>query len=179
MQKFDSVIRNSEFFANFVSLKYLPRWVVLLIDISLSIAAFVVAVEIAGRISHTSYSNEWIGNVFRLSLFIILQVIFFRAFHTYSGVLRYSSFVDAQKILMAITANVLIVTFVNLVYHTFTYTKLYTYSELLIYSILAFVFLFLIRLTVKTFYDFVTQRSDSITPVMIYEIGRASCRERV
>jgi len=69
---------------------------------------------------------------------------------------------------MAISANVLLYVLINLFYHTFTLTIVFTYTELLIYSILAFVFLFLLRLTVKTLYDFMTQRGDIIIPVMIF-----------
>lgn len=168
MQRFDSLIQNSVFFDNFVSLKYLPRWVVLLIDVILSLSALVIAMILVHRLRPGDAFTVLLPESRKILLFMVIQVIFFRVFHTYSGVLRYSSFVDAQKILMAITANVMTIILINLIYHSATYLKLFAYSELVVYSILSFVFLFLIRLTVKSVYDFITQRSEFIKPVMIY-----------
>jgi len=42
------------------------------------------------------------------------------------------------------------------------------YSELVVYGVLSFLFLLMIRLLVKTTYDYLTQRGDYLTPVMIY-----------
>lgn len=168
MPKNYSGFNKNDFFDNFVSLKYLPRWVVLIIDVTLSLTALLVAVWLEDLIKVSNDAFSIVDISPKAGLFIFFQVIFYRIFHTYSGVLRYSSFVDAQKILMAISANVLLYVFINLFYHTFTLTIVFTYTELLIYSILAFVLLFLLRLTAKTLYDFMTQRGDIIIPVMIY-----------
>jgi FlaA1/EpsC-like NDP-sugar epimerase len=168
MQRFDSALYNSEFFANFVSLKYLPRWVVLIIDVTLTAAALVIAIWLESLIRQSGEPFEPLSDSLRIGFFLSLQVLFFRVFHTYSGVLRYSSFVDAKKILMALTANIAVSGLFNLIYHSITYIKLFTFSEFIIYTILAFFFLFLLRLTVKTLYDYITQRSEVITPVMIY-----------
>jgi FlaA1/EpsC-like NDP-sugar epimerase len=168
MPKNYALFNKSDFFDNFVSLKYLPRWVVLVIDIILSVSALLIAIILEDRIRISSESIPIVDQWQKLLVFVFFQVIFYRIFHTYSGVLRYSSFVDAQKILMAISVNVLFYVLINLFYHTFTLRILFTFTELLIYSILAFVFLFLLRLTVKTLYDYVTQRGEVIIPVMIY-----------
>ncbi len=168
MPKNYTVFNKSDFFDNFVSLKYLPRWVVLVIDVILSVSALIIAILLEDRIRISAEATPLIEQWQKIVVFVLLQVVFYRIFHTYSGVLRYSSFVDAQKILMAISVHVLMYVLVNLFYHTFTLRILFTFTELLIYSILAFVFLFLLRLTVKTLYDFITQRGEVIIPVMIY-----------
>ncbi|OJX83869.1 MAG: hypothetical protein BGP01_10710 [Paludibacter sp. 47-17] len=168
MPKNYTVFNKSDFFDNFVSLKYLPRWVVLVIDVILSVSALIIAILLEDRIRISAEATPLIDQWQKIVVFVLLQVVFYRIFHTYSGVLRYSSFVDAQKILMAISVHVLMYVLVNLFYHTFTLRILFTFTELLIYSILAFVFLFLLRLTVKTLYDFITQRGEVIIPVMIY-----------
>ncbi|MCE1157044.1 MAG: polysaccharide biosynthesis protein, partial [Bacteroidales bacterium] len=131
-------------------------------------SALIIAILLEDRIRISAEATPLIDQWQKIVVFVLLQVVFYRIFHTYSGVLRYSSFVDAQKILMAISVHVLMYVLVNLFYHTFTLRILFTFTELLIYSILAFVFLFLLRLTVRSLYDFITQRGEVIIPVMIY-----------
>jgi FlaA1/EpsC-like NDP-sugar epimerase len=104
----------------------------------------------------------------RLGLIIISQIIFFWLFHTYSGVLRYSGYVDAAKLLFAVLLNVLLLSLVNYIINLVSSICLLYYSALLIYAVLAFLLLFILRLGVKTIYDFFTQNSGQITPVMIF-----------
>jgi FlaA1/EpsC-like NDP-sugar epimerase len=103
-----------------------------------------------------------------MGIIIFLQILFFWLFHTYSGVLRYSGYVDAAKLLFAVSINVVLISIANFIIY-FTLNKfIFYYSTLLIYAILSFLLLFILRLVVKTIYDFFTQNSGQIIPVMIY-----------
>ncbi len=168
MKKVDHIFLESPFFSKFVALKYLPRWIVLLIDVLLSVVAVLIAVYVAALLKTEHFGELGLQDVTRLSIFITLQIVFFRVFHTYSGVLRYSSFVDAVKIFFAFLANILLVSLINLLMYSTSYKVLMYYSELLIYGVLSFLFLLMLRLLVKTIYDFLTLQSDIITPVMIF-----------
>ncbi len=168
MKKVDPVFLDSPFFSKFVSLKYLPRWIVLLIDVILSVSALFIAIYVAQRLKTEHIGTLGIEYVPRITILILLQIIFFRVYHTYSGVLRYSSFVDAVKIFFSIFTNVILISIINLVMISISNNVLVYFSELAIYSILSFLFLLMLRLLVKTLYDFLTQQSDVIIPVMIY-----------
>ena len=168
MKKVDPLFLESPFFSKFVALKYLPRWIVLLIDVLLSVAAALIAVYVVAMLKTQHFGVLGMQDVSRLSVLITLQIIFYRVFHTYSGVLRYSSFVDAVKIFFAVLTNILLISFLNLLMYSTSYEVLMYYSELLVYGVLSFLFLLMLRLLVKTMYDFLTQQSDIITPVMIY-----------
>ncbi|MDO9635125.1 MAG: nucleoside-diphosphate sugar epimerase/dehydratase, partial [Paludibacter sp.] len=72
------------------------------------------------------------------------------------------------KIFFSVTINVLIITLINLVLTSLSKGVFVSYSELIIYGILSFLFMFLVRLLGKTSYDYLTQRGEYITPVMIY-----------
>jgi len=50
------------------------------------------------------------------TIVMLLQILLFWAFHTYSGVLRYSSFVDTVRILFSIVVNIIVLIGVNLVF---------------------------------------------------------------
>jgi FlaA1/EpsC-like NDP-sugar epimerase len=89
-------------------------------------------------------------------------------FHTYSGVLRYSSFVDAIKLLFSVVATVLLLIIVNWIFIEFYGTTFYFLSTLLMYGVFCFLMLFFLRLGVKTVYDYFADGYGKITPVMIY-----------
>lgn len=168
MRKVDPSLLESTIFSKFVAMKYLSRWIVLLFDMALSILAYVIAVYVAEKIKTDQLINPGFTNPQRMIILMFFQLIFYWSFHTYSGVLRYSSFVDAMKILLSIVFNVLFICTVNLILVSLSKGVLFYYSELVIYSTLSFLFLLLTRLFVKSFYDYLTQRGDYITPVMIY-----------
>jgi len=97
-----------------------------------------------------------------------LQIFFFWIFHTYSGVLRYSSYVDATKLLLAVFFNIGILSLTNFLVFITTSKVMFYYTTLMIYAVLSFLLLFILRLSVKSIYDYFTQNSDQITPVMIF-----------
>ncbi|MDR1585037.1 MAG: SDR family NAD(P)-dependent oxidoreductase, partial [Prevotellaceae bacterium] len=104
----------------------------------------------------------------RLAVVLVLQVIFFWAFHTYSGVLRYSSYIDATKLLFAVLANVIVLCVVNFLLNSTVGILLFHYYSIIAYGFSAFIFLFCLRLGVKMIFDFYTHNFDQIIPVMIY-----------
>lgn len=165
---------NSDVFSHLTNLKYLPRWVVLVFDVFLCFLSYYISFYISSRI----YNNELdvrILSVFeRFGIIITLQLFFFWFFHTYSGVLRYSSYVDASKLLMAVFFNIGIISLANFIVYVFTTYQMFYYSTLLIYGVLSFLMLFFIRLAVKIIYDYFTQNSGQIIPVMIFGIQSAA-----
>ena len=168
MKKVDPALLESSVLSKFVAMKYLSRWIVLLFDMALSVLAYFIAVYVAENIKTDQYINPDFSNAQRMTILMFFQLIFYWSFHTYSGVLRYSSFVDAMKILLSILFNVLFIFAVNLILVSLSKGMLFYYSELIIYGTLSFLFLLLTRLLVKSFYDYLTQRGDHISPVMIY-----------
>lgn len=168
MKNVDPSLLDSPAFSKFVAMKYLPRWIVLLLDISMSVLAYTIAVYVAEKIKSDQSISIDITNIQRISFLMFFQLIFYWSFHTYSGVLRYSSFVDVIKIFFSIFFNVILISLINLILTSLSKGLFINYSELIIYGILSFLFLLLIRLLVKSSYDHLTQRGDHITPVMIY-----------
>jgi len=159
---------NSDAFSHLTNLKYIPRWVVLLFDILLCLVSYYISFHISSMIYNTSLDDRIFTVFQRLGIIMSLQIFFFWIFHTYSGVLRYSSYVDATKLLMAVLLNTGIISIVNFIIFTTTSNLMFYYSTLLIYAVLSFLLLFILRLAVKSIYDYFTQNSGQITPVMIF-----------
>jgi len=165
---FDIFTSGSSVFTRFVSLKYLPRWFVLVIDILLCSTALLFAEYLAFEMKGNTLKIAKDISMQQFGVILLVQIIFFGIFHTYSGVLRYSSFVDATKIFFSVLSNVLFFSLINLFYISGSGNVFVFYSVLVAYGILAFMFLLILRLFTKTFYDFFIQRGDYITPVMIF-----------
>jgi len=161
-------IKKSDIFSHFISIKYLPRWFVLMVDLSLSIFAFIFSYFIVSNLSITHNDVIYLPLSCRLGILLFFQLIFFWIFHTYSGILRYSGYVDAVKLLLAVFSNVALLGFFNLLVQTSFDIQLFYYYSLLFYGVISFFLLFIVRLSVKTMFDFISENSGNTLPVMIY-----------
>ena len=158
----------SDIFSHLNNLKYIPRWIVLFVDILICLISYNISCYISSRLYNNALDFRIFSTFQRMGIIIFLQILFFWLFRTYSGVLRYSGYVDAVKLLFAVSINVVLISIANFIIY-FTLNKfIFYYSTLLIYAILSFLLLFILRLVVKTIYDFFTQNSGQIIPVMIY-----------
>jgi FlaA1/EpsC-like NDP-sugar epimerase len=161
-------LKNSDIFSHLVSFKYLPRWVVLFIDISIVILAYFIANLIAVEFFTKASSPVLMPLYVRMMIIAGSQMVFFWIFHTYSGVLRYSGYVDLVKLVLAVFINVIILLVLSYVFCNKSGNCYFYNITLTLYAFLAFVPLFIVRLTVKTFFDFLTQSRGNIIPVMIF-----------
>lgn len=161
-------IGKSDIFSHLTSLKYLPRWVVLIVDIFICVVSYLIADIVSSKFNGAE-ATAWFSNVYQqLGVLVVVQIVFFWLFHTYSGVLRYSGYVDAVKLLFAVLANALVCGIFSFVVGKMYGVELFDIVCLFVYTIVAFLFLFFLRLLVKTTYDLFTQNAKSITPVMIF-----------
>lgn len=161
-------IKNSDIFSHLSSLNYLPRWIVLFMDLTLSLFSYMFAYYIVNEFSAIKNADTDFSFVSSAAILLFTQLIFFWIFHTYSGVLRYSGYVDAAKILLSIVSNLLFIGIINFIFKHFNGLNIFTFNSILIYSFINFFLLFLLRLVTKTTFDMFSQSSGKITPIMIY-----------
>ncbi len=166
MKKFIKSIIKSDIFEHFVNLRYMPRWIIFVLDTTVMIASLLIAGYFADKIQY--YPTLDGAAIFKLSLFAVSQILFFWFFRTYSGVLRYSGFVDATKLLLAVVLHTLTIYFISSLWMMTYGFHLYSGKTLLLYGIITFSFLFIIRLVVKTVFDMMNLSYSYSTPVVIY-----------
>ncbi|MDO9154301.1 MAG: nucleoside-diphosphate sugar epimerase/dehydratase [Paludibacter sp.] len=167
-------LNNSDIFSHLISFKYLPRWVVLIIDITVCAGSYFIANYVSTEIFKDITTTDLLSFNQRLVLVLSAQIAFFWLFHTYSGVLRYSGYIDAIKLILAVFINVVFLIVVSLIFCKDSTHCLFYLSGLLLYGFLSFVPLFIIRLTVKTTFDIITQNRGHVIPVMIYGTKQAA-----
>ena len=81
---------------NIHNLSYLPRWIIVMLDVSVLIIAFFFTYLIF-RGTGLDYIITPDSLIF-VSSFISVNVFFFWVFRTYSGIIRHSSYIDAVKL---------------------------------------------------------------------------------
>ena len=163
-------LMSSDTFSHLPNANYLPRWVVLFIDLLLCTVAFWLSVWIGTGVFDyykISYNDMWPFG-FQYLLVLAVQLLSFWAFHTYSGILRYSTFIDVAKVLLANFATGIIVFVFNAI--TFAASGLHYVSNsvVLIYVPIAFIILFTLRVGIKTIADMLIQMGTGSPKVMIY-----------
>ncbi|MBR5653721.1 MAG: polysaccharide biosynthesis protein [Prevotella sp.] len=101
-----------------------------------------------------------LGNIVLLSktifVYMIFNIIGFRVFHTYSGVLRYSSFVDLQRVGLAMGLSCIIALIVHypIYYLDLRFVRLQGRQIIAMY-VVATILMWAMRVLVKTLYDVV------------------------
>ena len=162
-------IAKSDIFSHWVNINYLPRWGVLLLDLLITLVAFVISLLIGkGLINYNL--TERLPMWWQALIVIASQGVFFWIFHTYSGILRYSTFVDTLKIALAVGANGIFLLLVNLIfkYTCETISQPFMTSVLSIYIFVAITLLFGWRVTIKTTFQHLSHNSKRTEKVLIY-----------
>lgn len=153
-------------FKRYLSLKVLPIWIVLLIDIF-----FVAFSCLAGYLLRYNVSVI-ISNIDHIDLSILwcvgVNLIFFKLFKTYSGVLRYSSFVDIMRIFVALCSAYAVLLVLRIVTNNFIRMGLPPCSVLSISFIINFVLMAMSRMGVKILFETLNVDYKHKTNVFIY-----------
>lgn len=162
-------ISKTDMFSHWINIGYLPRWGVLLLDLLIVLIAFVVSYMIGSQI--LTYDLAARMPIWGQAIFVlVLQGVFFWAFHTYSGILRYSTFVDTLKATAAVVANGLFLFLANLIvkYVTNSINPPFFTTVLVIYVFVAITLLFGWRVIIKTVFEYISHRSKGVDKVLIY-----------
>ena len=147
---------------------YLPRWGVLLLDIVLCSFAFWVSVWVgSGFLHYLDISQLPVPIGAQYVIVMAMQVIAFWAFQTYSGILRYSTFIDTTKVLLSNATVGLVLFFINCVLDATIGEHPILNTVLAIYVPVSFVLLFSLRVGVKTFGE-AMEHNQGNPRVMIY-----------
>jgi FlaA1/EpsC-like NDP-sugar epimerase len=144
------------------NIKYLPRWVVLLIDVFLIAVSALLTILIIVDLTPNYYTLFSFPE--KAIAVIIVNVVYFLIFRTYAGIIRYSSNIDALKLILATTCSFLTLVLLNYIVFLIVGEKIFLIGGLLINLWISFSLLFLFRLGVKQVYEFfkIAHRDESL-----------------
>lgn len=150
------------------NIKYLPRWAILAIDISIIVIADFLTVLALQDL--TSQFYDLLTMPERMALAVGVNIFFFFVFRTYSGLIRHSSYLDALKLMLACFGTFVTLLFINYSIFYLIGEKIYLVAGLIFYFLVSFSLLFLFRLFVKQVYEYFkrTQRSEKLQKAIIF-----------
>ena len=150
------------------SLRYLPRWMVFLIDVCILFISLGIAFYILNRIT---VLPKFLPIEWKYIIIIGTNILFMYLFKTFAGIIRHSTFIDIQKIFWSsfITVGCLLV----LKYATFWLAKIKLFYTplLLLYFVISFTALLVFRLAVKQAFYFVKHVKASTQKKRIMILG--------
>ncbi|MAZ72743.1 MAG: polysaccharide biosynthesis protein [Flavobacteriaceae bacterium] len=135
--------------------RYLPRWIVILLDILLCAAAFVAMYFI---LKDTRINFHEVLSIPQQALGILaVNLLYFYVFKSYSGIIRHSTFTDIIKLIFSSLTTVATVFIFNFIYEYFIGARIFLTTSLLLYMLISFTFMLFFRITVKESYSFLKQ----------------------
>ncbi|MGA9639572.1 polysaccharide biosynthesis protein [Flavobacterium sp.] len=151
MEIFSNIFNENNLKINLRNLRYLPRWLIICIDIGILITSFLSTFLIFLGVGLEYVKHDYLV-YFVVSLFIV-NVFFFWLFRTYSGIIRHSSYIDAVKLLFSQLSVFLFFLVINYGFEVYNGTRFYLNTALFINLVLSFCGLFLYRVVVKQTFD--------------------------
>jgi len=150
---------------NITDIRYLPRWVILMIDIFILLFSILLSFIIYKKII---INGQYHLSVEEIAVVIIaVNVLYMFAFKTYSGIIRHSTFVDLFKLLLASTCTVITVFAFNIAFRWVTGVKLMPSVLLVVFFTISFMLMFVFRFLVKEFFH------------MLREFRRSTLKKRI
>lgn len=148
--------------------KYINRWVILLIDLFLSVFSTVTSLALISYILDCDYSNQTVFSVFLAS--VCCSLVSFFICQTYKGIIRHSAFTETGRIVMASSLKG-----ATILPTLFLITDVFTFRGFLLGSIIDFFLTFFIltifRVFLITAYTFVVSSMTSRSKDKIFIFG--------
>ena len=161
-------LQQSDIFSHWVDMDYLPRWGVLLLDLLIVFVAFVVSYVIGSNLLEYDTTYLVLPTWAQVLILMAIQTIFFWVFHTYSGILRYSTFVDVIKVSFSVLATGTTLIIANIIIKSSILQIPFLNTVLLIYIFVAITMLFAWRIIIKTIFEYISHHKTNVQKVLIY-----------
>lgn len=129
----------------------MPYWIVFLFDCLVIILSNLVVYTLTHGGFATSLAFRQLLPT--LLIYLIPYIIGFRLFHTYSGIVRYSSFADLYRIATANLFGIVVVELLRIFLHTDNWLTVIRFRELLFAWLMATFIMFSVRILIKYMYD--------------------------
>lgn len=153
-------------FQKYLNSRVLPIWTILLIDVFIVVLSTVIAFALRYDFRPDFWDAQPLMSTMLIS--VIVNVVYFRIFRTYSGVLRYSSFVDILRIFGSLGAGYATLVLLSLILRNWTPSILASPSILIFAMVFSCALMVCSRVVVKTIFELLNFDTRHCANVMIY-----------
>ena len=148
----------------YFSRKTLPHWGILALDCF--IVLFACFVGKYYELDDIGFTHSFRSIVIGAVLTTLLYAVSFTLFHTYRGIIRYSSFIDLQRIAFATMAGALLTVLLSFVDQYIPHCDVASPLGIVVTFLIATMLMWMERVIVKRMYD--NFHTDNSVPVCIY-----------
>ena len=144
----------------------LPYWVIFLLDCGILMVSGMMVYWVFNRIG---LIEDFWKVVDTLILYILLSLVGFRMFHTYTGIMRYSSFVDLVRVIYSNGVSLILVLLADYFTDYLPGAQFvhFTTTQICLIYLMATLLMWLTRVMAKTIYDVTTSDKRALR-VLIY-----------
>ena len=153
-------------FHRYLSAKVLPIWTILLIDVLIIVVSSLLAYALRYDFRSIFLESSTIDKTIVWT--VIVNLVFFRVFRTYSNVLRFSSFIDIMRIFVSLTVSYALLMISSVLLDSYLNIRLAPVSVLFMAYIISFAIMACSRIVVKMFYEFLNFDGSHSANVFIY-----------
>ncbi|GFZ38748.1 capsular polysaccharide biosynthesis protein [Bacteroides nordii] len=150
----------------------LPIWTILLIDVFIIVSSCMLAYALRYDFRSIFLDSSTIDKTILWT--VIVNLVFFRVFRTYSNVLRFSSFVDIMRIFVSLTVSYGVLMVTSVLLDTYFNVKIAPVSVLFMTYVINFALMACSRIVVKMFFEIINFDRSQTVNVFIYgakEVG--------
>lgn len=135
----------------YFSKRALPFWVILILDCLIVLGADFCVYALNNGSLHTVQHFSLLFGAF--CFYLLFYIVGFRLFHTYSGIIRYSSFVDLQRTGFAMLTGLALIMVMKYVFHSDRWLMEIRMRDIGLAALLATTLMWAVRVLVKFLYD--------------------------
>ena len=155
-----------KFFHRYLSAKVLPIWTILLIDVLIIVVSSLLAYALRYDFRSIFLESSTIDKTIVCT--VIVNLVFFRIFRTYSNVLRFSSFIDIMRIFVSLTVSYALLMISSVLLSSYMDVRLAPVSVFFMAYIISFAMMSCSRIVVKMFYELLNFDGSHSANVFIY-----------
>ena len=135
----------------YFSQRALPFWAILVLDCLIVLGADFFVYALNNGLLYTIQQFGLLLGAF--CFYLLFYIVGFRLFHTYSGIIRYSSFVDLQRTGFAMLVGLVLIMMVKYVFHSDRWLVEIRMRDIGLAALLATTLMWAVRVLVKFLYD--------------------------
>ncbi|MCX8531527.1 polysaccharide biosynthesis protein [Chryseobacterium luquanense] len=164
-----ATLYNGDNIVKLTELRYIPRWIVILIDISIILLSILLSYIFLEKLHVKVNFPEYI--VQQRILVIAVNVVFMFVFKTYAGIIRHSTFFDFFKIILSSGSTLITLLGINFATEIWLGKSLFLYPNLFLYFFISVSIMFFFRMFTKQFFNILIDFKGSTSKVRIAVVG--------
>lgn len=164
-----AALYNGDNIVKLTELRYIPRWIVILIDVSIILLSILLSYFFLEKLHVNVNFPKYLFE--QKLLLIVVNMLFMFVFKTYAGIIRHSTFFDLFKIILSSGCTVCTLLLIDLGTEIWLGKPLYLYPILFLYFFISVSIMFFFRMVTKQFFNILIDYKGSSSKVKVAVVG--------